>query len=334
MLKELQRNLGLLKKESSLIERETALAITVTTQELENDFKIFPLRYFMNYVCLPIGIKNIATGIRVAKFFDGKVNTIFVDAENKLYACENLFDKVFSIVKRNKVYPVKGNDFTADSAFSIIFTILKNISRKKILMIGAGNIGSKVALKLIECGAQVFIINSTKLSTYRQANAINVMKPIECKSQVIPTTKEKIPRNLDCIVGFTRGVPVITNSMVNNLKTGGLLLDGGTGTISQSGINEAKRKKIMILRLDIRIGFAHYASFMLSSQEFVTKIIGKKKLNGFNIVSGGIIGEKGDIVVDNIKKPTRILGIANGAGRVLRYTNHNKNADIVKRLIN
>lgn len=333
MSKEIQRSLRLLKKESSSIGSRTALVITVTTQELGNNFEIFPFRYFTNYVCLPIGIKNTATGIHIAKVIDGKVDTIFVDAENKLLTCQNLFDKVFSIVKKSKIFPIKGNDFTADSAFSVIFTILKNTFRKKILIVGAGNIGSKVALKLIECGAQVFIINSTKLSTYKQASAINVMKPAECKLQVIPITKEKIPRNLDCIIGFTRGIPVITKDIVDNLKTGGLLLDGGTGTISKSGIDEAKRKKAMVLRLDIRIGFAYYASFILNTKEFVTKAVGKKKLDGFNIVSGGIIGEKGDIIVDNIKKPSRIIGISNGIGGVVKDITHNKNADIVKRLL-
>ncbi|MEO9277736.1 MAG: hypothetical protein ABI340_08190 [Nitrososphaera sp.] len=334
MSKEIQNSLKLLNKESSSTGRKTALVITVTTQELGGNFEIFPFRYFTKYVCLPIGIKNIATGVHIVKAFDGKVDTIFVDAENKLQACQNLFDKVFSITKKSRIFPIKGNDFTADSAFSIIFTILKNVSRKKILLIGAGNIGSKVALKLIECGAQVFIINSTKVSTYKHANAINVMRPVECKSQAIPITKEKIPKNLDCIVGFTRGIPVITRDIVNKLKTGGLLLDGGTGTINQSGLFEAKRRKITILRLDIRIGFSHYASFIMDMEKFVTEVIGKRNLDGFNIISGGVFGEKGDIVVDNIKKPSRIIGISNGRGGVQRDITHNKNADIVKRLLN
>jgi len=332
--KEIQKNLKLLKKEASSIGSRSALVITVTTQDLGNNFEIFPFRYFKNYVCLPIGIKNTAMGIHISKLFDGKVDLIFVDVENKLRACQDLFNKIFAVVKKSKIFPIKGNDFTADSAFSVIFTILKNLSQKKILIVGAGNIGSKVALKLIECGAQVFIINSTKLSTNKQADAINIMKPAECRSRVKPITKEKIPRNLDCIVGFTRGIPVITKDIVANLKTEGLLLDGGTGTISQSGINEVRKKKAMILRLDIRVGFAHYASFIMNTEEFVTKVVGKKKIDGFNMVAGGVIGEKGDIIVDNIKKPNKIIGISNGRGSVLKGITHSKNVDIVKRLIN
>ena len=33
------------------------------------------------------------------------------------------------------------------------------------------------------------------------------------------------------------------------------------------------------------------------------------------IVSGGFIGKKGDVVVDNYLKPTQILGIADGSGK-------------------
>jgi hypothetical protein len=69
-------------------------------------------------------------------------------------------------------------------------------------------------------------------------------------------------------------------------------------------------------------------------EKFVTEVIGKRNLDGFNIISGGVFGEKGDIVVDNIKKPSRIIGISNGRGGVQRDITHNKNADIVKRLLN
>lgn len=332
MPKELQHNLRLLKKEASKIGFKTALIITVTTQSPIDNIEIHPFRYFDKYVCLPIGIKNSSSGLNTAEFFDGKIDVIFVDAENKLHSCENVFDKIFRTIKKTKVYPIKGNDFTADSAFSIISAILKNIVRKKIIIIGAGNIGSKLALKLTECGSQVFIMNSTKHSSSLTANAINRLKPAECRSCVIPVTKEKIPKNLDCIVGFTRGIPVITRKIVQNLKKDGLLLDGGTGTINESGLMEARSRKIKILRLDIRLGFSHYADMILNTENFIENVVGKRKVNGLNIVAGGFIGEKGDIIVDNIKKPTKIIGISNGKGGTERHVPNHKNIDIIKRL--
>ncbi len=332
MPKELQHNLILLKKEASKMGFKTAMVITVTTQSPVTNVEFHPFRYFDKHVCLPIGIRNSSSGLKTAKFFDGKVDAIFVDAENKLYSCENVFDKILRAIKKTRVYPIKGNDFTADSAFSIISSTLKNMVRKKIIVIGAGNIGSKLALKLTECGSQVFIMNTTRLSSSLTANAINRLKPSECRSFAIPVTKGKIPKNLDCIVGFTRGVPVVTKEIVQNLKKNGLLLDGGTGTIAESGIIEARSRNVKILRLDIRVGFSHYAGMISDTENFIRNIVGKRKVNGLHIVAGGFIGERGDIIVDNIKKPTRIIGISNGKGGIQRHTSSDENIDIIKRL--
>ena len=334
VLKQIQDNLKLLKREASTKGFRTALVITVTTQSFINDIEIFPFRYFGEYVCLPIGIKNHLVGQKIAKLCDGKIEVIFVDAENKLFTCENVFDKIFHKIKKTKVYPIKGNDFTADSAFSTISAILKNVTGKKIIIVGSGNIGSKLALKLTECGAQVFILNSTKLSSSSTARVINQMKPIECRAQTIPATVKKIPKNLDCIVGFTRGIPVITEEIVSNLKKDGLLLDGGTGTVSESGIIESRCRNIKVLRLDIRLGFAYYASLILNTENFIADVVGEREINGVHIVAGGFIGKKGDIIVDKIKKPTKIIGVSNGKGGIQKYDYNHKNTDIIKRLIN
>ena len=50
------------------------------------------------------------------------------------------------------------------------------------------------------------------------------------------------------------------------------------------------------------------------SENFINSIQGKKSMGKFKIVSGGIIGKIGDIVVDNILNPNEIIGIADGKG--------------------
>ena len=37
----------------------------------------------------------------------------------------------------------------------------------------------------------------------------------------------------------------------------------------------------------------------------------------FNVVAGGVIGQKGDIVLDSINNPSLILGVADGKGSFL-----------------
>lgn len=334
MIEKLRYSLNLLKKEAVLRNCKTSLAITVTTHPLDEHPKIFPLRYMENHVCLPIGIKNDVMGRKLTKYFDGKVDVIFVDSENKLLTCTNLSKKIITTTHKSKVYLIKGNDFSADAAFSLICILMKSIVMKRIFIIGAGNIGSKVALKLIECGSKVFILNSTKKSTKRIANAINTIKPTECKDSVVPVAGRNLPTNLDCVIGFTRGIPVITKEVVSLVRKNGLILDGGSGTIRFDGLKEAKKRKLNVLKLDIRMGFISSASLMLNTEKLIGNISGVRKIHGVNIVAGGFIGDRGDVVVDNIKEPKKIIGVSDGKGSLLSdYAQYKNNVNKINKMI-
>jgi hypothetical protein len=57
---------------------------------------------------------------------------------------------------------------------------------------------------------------------------------------------------------------------------------------------------------------------MIDSQinyyKFFSEKKGRKKIDSCFYVSGGELGKKGDIVVDNVYKPKNVYGIANGKG--------------------
>ncbi len=330
--KSLKEAFNLLIKEKKST-KKIAIVLTITTHHFEEKIKIFPFRYVDNFVCLPIGVKDNKSAIKIVKDFDGKIDVFFVDIENKLSSCYNLFEIVKRTVKTSNVFPIKGNDFSADATFAIVNYFLSGIAGKKICVIGAGNIGSKVALKLLESGAKIYIINSTKKSSHKVVNAINVLKPRECPDKAKAISKKSIPQNLDCIIGFARGSSVITESMICKVKKGGCVLDGGLGTISLSGINEAKKRKISLQKIDIRMGFLSNALLMINTEKLLGKIYGEKRVENFHIVAGGFIGKKGDVVVDSITNTKEVIGIANGEGGLSKSNHFRKNVKLVKKLV-
>jgi len=309
--------LKILRKEARKLGKKIAIVITITTQKSNSEIKIFPIRYVKNIICLPIGIKNERVAKKLIKKYDGFVDIFFVDSENKIKECQDILKKIQGIIKKSEIYTIKGNDFSADAACAIILTIFKNLFQKKFCIIGSGNIGSKVALKLIELGANVFIVNSNFKSSKDTAFAINTLKPKECVQTATPISISKVPEKLDGILGFTQGIPVISTKFVKKIKKEGIIFDGGTGTVTYNAIKLAKEKKLKILKLDTRVGFESNAILMINTKKLVSEILGVKKMNGFNIISGGYIGDYGDVIVDNFKKPKKILGIANGKGGLL-----------------
>lgn len=113
--------------------------------------------------------------------------------------------------------------------------------------------------------------------------------------------------------------------MLNSVKKGGYVFDGGQGTIDNKAMNYVKKRELKLIKIDSRFGFESNASLMLNSKKLVKEIMGFKKEDGITIVAGGIIGKNGDVIVDNISKPKKILGIADGLGGVIyNFKNYNE----------
>lgn len=336
MQKILTQKIRLLEKESGIMHLKKSIILLTTSQRFSEDFKILPFRYFCGYVGLPIAIQDNKIGMEITKKYSKKMDCVIVDIENKLPNCKNLIKNIMLVNKSPKLYTFKNNDLTADAAFSLLMVFFKILYKKRILIVGSGNIGSKLALKLIESGVDVFIINSSKKSSHKISESLNIIKSKNAKNDVIPITVDKIPSKLDCIIGFTRGTPVITLDMINKMRgKSGLILDGGTGTISREVIEESNLLNLNIMKLDTRMAFASHIELLIKSEELLKKIAGKKNFQKISIVAGGVIGKLGNIVVDNISNPTKIIGVADGNGRLLQNTkDYEENISEIKKLLN
>lgn len=296
---------------------KSAFVISTTQKKSNEKIIIHPVRETKYALCGVVTIYDIKTALSIANFLDGKVNYIFVDAEQKIPRLENLVEKISSNVKKSKILTFKNNDLTADAADALIAS-LDDFSRKKIAIVGLGNIGTKLALKLVERGVTILGSSSNYKKSVQMANAINIIKSKNCKGKVIPKNIKTISKNVDLLIVFTPGIPIINSQMVSMLKKNSTIIDGGTGTIQNEGIDEAKKRGIKILRLDTRCGFSSSASLLFETEKFLDEVFGNSSFKGIDIVAGGFYGKYGDIILDKITKPTQIVGIADGKGGVLQ----------------
>src|SRR5699024_11299473 len=82
-------------------------------------------------------------------------------------------------------------------------------------------------------------------------------------------------------------------------------------------INEMIHSDENNTRLDTRIALEYQ---LLSTsgyiKSFFNQVYGQREINGIMVASGGYIGKEGTVIVDNIKQPNQIVGIADGSGGV------------------
>lgn len=277
------------------------------------DFLKLPDRKINGKQSLNVLISNQELAVNFFRSVDGKVQTILIDIEQKqeidLYkiAIENVFE--------SQVLLYKPNDITVDAADQIILNHFStDLVGKNVLIYGAGNIGTKLAMRLAERRMNVFLDGRNKEKVNQIINALNLVLPRYSDYPIRSFTKiEKI----DAVFSFVSSEKVIKEDLVLNLNKDGIAIDGGIGNFTEGFITGLIEQNIKLLRLDVRIGLPFLeASILANKNSFFQKVIGETCYNGINMVAGGIIGTEGSIIVDRINNPTQLIGVANGIGGV------------------
>ena len=134
-------------------------------------------------------ISNENSAKNVSKIVDGKFDFILLDVEKKVISKKinqyvNIERAVKETIKKTKIYNYKGNDLTINACETLVNHIYsqdpRGVGGKKILVLGVGNIGFKISLKLLEAGADVYLYRRNKNILSNISKTINFIKPIFC----------------------------------------------------------------------------------------------------------------------------------------------------------
>ena len=299
-------------------------------------FYLTPTRLIDDLLISGIVLFSETEGSIVFNLLDGKVDFIFVDCEKKsknnksgLFNIERLS---VELITKSKLYFYKGNDVTVDSIDSFIFQFYKSSNQllggKNILIVGIGNIGFKIALKLVERGVNVFLKSRDYSKAKLLADTINLIKPLETISSV-KVYSPKLDYNA---VILSHLKPLADNDdVIDTLNSQALMIDVGKGCLTNHQINLLNDKNIVSYRLDIGETFINQIKLTLSGIKKFNIPKSKKLLDGYSLIEPGIIGKENDVVIDSIKNPKVIYGICDGTGGLT--TNINK-SEIFKKIRN
>jgi hypothetical protein len=338
--------MGVLKKILDLSQHEnkpSGFCIGNTAKIDGEGLYLTPLRNMSSMILSGVIVYSEKLAAEVARMVDGVVDYVLVDAEKKVPdgmsftgVSANVERIVRETVKQSDLWVYKGNDLAVEAIDGLLTHLTRNsvrgIGGKKVAILGSGNLGSKLALKLVERGAQVYITRRNKEKINLIANALNCIKSKYTSAQVTGMVDNyKAAYRADILIGLTKGTPIISSAMVESLQAGALIFDGGKGCLHPEAIRKAESLGIDIYRLDIAAALEGKISSLFAIENIVDKEMGRRVLSkDFVLVSGGLMGRKGEIVVDNIYDPKVIYGIANGSGDFIRNLSDSQRFDIVE----
>ena len=305
---------------------------------------ITPIREISNGYVYGTIVYSQTQAIILSKMIDGHVDFIFIDSEKKLPVNNqpdhtpfeyfklddlnlnknglieygNISSVCSNVIKKSHMFGYKGNDITVDTTWLFLIEKFRELSGKKILLYGSGNIGNKLALKLVECGCDVVVVTRNPLQSKQITESLNQIKSRSVLSSI--TVSEK-PRDaaydVDAIIGCTNAEPVIDEIMINNMNSNGVVIDIGKGTIFQDAIDLCNKNGIETWRLDITAIINSLVSSSTSMQNLLRDSFGRRELiDDVYVVSGGFIGSKYDIIVDSYIEPKTVIGVCKGSGKI------------------
>ena len=148
--------------------KKTVFLIGNTAKIENSEFYLTPIRNYDQVVLSGAIVYSEEMARKIARKIDGIIDYVFVDAEKKIsnkYSMSgepgNIERSVKEIIKKSVLISYKSNDLTVDATDAFISEYFSKdivgIGGKKIAIIGVGNIGSKLAQKLVERGANVIL---------------------------------------------------------------------------------------------------------------------------------------------------------------------------------
>lgn len=315
---------------------KTGFTLGNTTKSYVGKYYTTPIRVTNKMASVGVVVYSEREAQKILKKIDGKIDYILVDAEKKIPTklsidgvTANIERLARETIKKSELWIYKGNDLALEAIDMFLTHYTKNelrgLGNKKITIIGGGNLGSKLALRLVERGAHVFLTRRNKGKLNKIVEAINLIKPINTKSKVWGLTDNvQAALKADILIATNDGEKIINKKIIKNLKNKSILLDAGRGTILNEALVLAQKKGIKVYRVDINSAFEGLVSTLFYLDDVLKNKSGRRTLNGAKIVSGGLLARKNEFVVDNIFKPNFFYGVGDGHGDFIRNIQNNK----------
>lgn len=320
-MEEIKLKIQKLKKLLSESNKEKILCISTTANVNNTQVFIGGIRETSSTIAGNIILRNTDIIQYIIDEYDGFVEYFMIDCEIK-NEIKDLESYIMPLIKKSKIVIYKPNDFAVESLDILISTIYTSIRNKNIFIVGAGNMGSKISIKLCERGANVFLFDRDKDKLAKIIDGLNMVKRSNTEIKKIDEIAG-FDKAFDIVIGCTQGLPAITPEIISFVKNDGMIIDAGNGTISTEAIALSKERNNEIICLSSFPGYSGMIENWLIQRDFF-KRKRSLRIGKYSIIIPGILGAKGDIIVDSIDQPKKIIGMCDGKGDILDWTEAQK----------
>jgi hypothetical protein len=325
----LQEYIKKIEKIIDLSKNDFIKVFTIGNTRISNESRFYftPIRKHDNLISAGVIVFSEEEAAIIMSKIDGLFSFVLIDSEKKSIYTNgkkgtfNLERLSSEIIKQSKIYRFKGNDLTTNSIEDFVNGILlrkrKLLGGNNIFIIGLGNLGFKLTLRLVELGMNIFVKNRTLSKIDNLLETINLIKPKETIAfarQFKESEMAAVLPKIDFVILCTTTVVSDFSKYIEYFSSDITILDVGKGCISNEIIAFLRKSNIVVYRLDIgdALGQFIFGNVLNKRQQEIPKF--RMLKSGATLLTKGIVGIEGDIVVDDIDNPQVLYGICDGKG--------------------
>lgn len=252
---------------------------------------------------------------------DGNADVVLLDMDRKPSGPKEAAGTAQTILKKTSLLTYLDSRVWVEAVEDQVVRLLRESLHEAEIVIAGDHPRSRfLALRFAERGAAVTLVGDP--DGFGKA-------PIEDLRSLSQSEKLKLSRlksdSADAVSALSRaGVVVVWPSQApwfgerfaQQLSRGTYVLDAGIGAILPGALVEAQHRGCLLLRVNIWPALTGCLSAAHESLLETRDALGWEMLDGVRVVAGGAMGQAGDVIVDSVHRPTRVIGVCDGRGGV------------------
>lgn len=295
--------------------KTTIVSLSTTANVNLPDCYLGGLRETLDTIAANYIFSDLALLPEIIRFFDGKVDFFFLDCEQKNNAAA-LESEARNLIGKSEIVTYKPNDITVETLDTWLTELMPDMRGVDIAIIGAGNIGFKTALHLVERGANVALYSRNRQRVLTGIEGLQTFMRGEGSLRAAKSLKDAV-KGCAILLGCSPGTPVIDAQAISAMTGDGLIIDVGNGTIAPDAIEKAIQQGIRTICLTPHAGYAGFITRWQQAKEQLGKMRSRQMENDVRVIGLGVFGAYGDILVDDVDDPQKTFGVCDGKGDIL-----------------
>jgi 4-hydroxy-2-oxovalerate aldolase len=266
---------------------------------------------------------------------EGRVDVLLLDVDRKPFGPSDTVAKAQAALKKTALLTYLDSRVWVEAVEDQVVRLLhETLHNSRIVIAGDHPRSRFLALRFAERGAHVTVLCDPLSQTPSSFDTMRSLSLAGSELQIAVLSSSESAAALsqaNVVVVWPSGEPWFDECHTQHLTASAYVLDAGIGAILPDGIVEAQQRGCLLLRVNIWPALTGCLSAAHESLVETSEALGWESVDGIRIVAGGAMGCSGDVIVDSVHRPTRVIGVCDGHGGV-RFRYDDAEAERVRRV--